>query len=545
VELSFRLTGLLLVAAGCTPPDTGDTQPDSRSETGDSGETGDSQETGDSGETTEPWCPEPATALQYVDMGEAWGVIDSTDGIPERKVSNPLAMLDVDGDGLDELVVATRNNGVWLHRLSESGFDLSQISTLGDVTSIAAGDVQGDGHLDLVLVGTGGGLSLLVNEGSGIFEDRTEAAGLALSDLPDKARHATFGDLDGDSDMDLFLTVASMAGNTDPATLDRVFFNEGGAFTDGSEHLDASLRQGLGWSTLIVDIDNDGDMDLYTANAEQQVYGPSRLLLNQGNDGDGAPVFLLAPESCGCQWNNNPMGASVADFDGDGLGEIFLTNTGSNTLLWNLGGAQFADVTAAWGATVLADSGAMTFGAVIYDHDNDGYQDLATSAGPLRGDSPIAWQPEEQPDVLLAGGPEGFTDISAVQGIDEIAAGRGVATGLLDDDGVLELAIAHVDGPTRLYRSDCTANRALVVDLQGQPPNTFGIGARVEVHTDDARLVRIVTANAGWGSTIHPRAHFGLGAQAAERLVVYWPSGSVQEVELSPQVEGRMIVSEP
>jgi hypothetical protein len=154
-------------------------------------------------------------------------------------------------------------------------------------------------------------------------------------------------------------------------------------------------------------------------------------------------------------------------------------------------------------------------------------------------------QPEEQPDVLLAGGPESFTDISALQGIDEVAAGRGVATGLLDDDGVLELAIAHVDGPTHLYRSDCTANRALVVDLQGQAPNTFGIGARLEVHTQQQRLVRTITANAGWGSTIHPRAHFGLGEQVTERLVVYWASGAVQEIDLSPRAEGRMTVTEP
>ena len=99
--------------------------------------------------------------------------------------------------------------------------------------------------------------------------------------------------------------------------------------------------------------------------------------------------------------------------------------------------------------------------------------------------------------------------------------------------------------PTRVFRSDCTANRALVVDLVGQAPNTFGIGARVELQLSERTLVREITTNAGWGSSIHPRAHFGLGTEPVESLVVQWPSGTRQSVDVGRWVDGRMSVEEP
>ena len=84
-----------------------------------------------------------------------------------------------------------------------------------------------------------------------------------------------------------------------------------------------------------------------------------------------------------------------------------------------------------------------------------------------------------------------------------------------------------------------------MVDLVGHPPNTFGIGARVEVELADRVLSRTITTNAGWGSTIHPRAHFGLGDEEVSSLVVYWPSGTTQEVDIDAWADGRIEVEEP
>ncbi|MDP6935516.1 MAG: CRTAC1 family protein, partial [Myxococcota bacterium] len=315
-------------------------------------------------------------------------------------------------------------------------------------------------------------------------------------------------------------------------------------FTEITEQFDEDLLGGLGWATVLLDVDRDGDLDLYTANADQAANGPCRLLRNDGL-ADGTLQLVDATDDCGCDWLNNPMGATVTDFDADGLPDVFVTNTGSNNALWNMGEYQFADMAQAWDATVLEDQNAMTYGAAIYDFDNDGWQDILTSSGPLRGDSTIGLQPEDQPDVLLKGGETGFTDVSEAQGVDDEAAGRGVAVGMLDDDGVLEAVVAHLDSPTRIYRSPCTTDRALVVDLVGQTPNTFGVGAWLELQTSERTMIREITTNSGWASTIHPRAHFGLGQLEVESLVVHWPSGESQTVELNPGVDGRISVKEP
>ena len=67
-----------------------------------------------------------------------------------------------------------------------------------------------DRDLDVVLAGWGTGARLLINDGSAGFTDRTEGSGLDEVVTEGAVRHATFGDLDGDGTMDLFITVATL-----------------------------------------------------------------------------------------------------------------------------------------------------------------------------------------------------------------------------------------------------------------------------------------------------------------------------------------------
>ncbi len=234
----------------------------------------------------------------------------------------------------------------------------------------------------------------------------------------------------------------------------------------------------------------------------------------------------------------------MADFDGDTLPDVYVTNTGPSKLLVNMGDGSFADFAAAWSAGTISDTAAMTYGAAAYDYDNDGWLDLLVASGPLHGVTPIDTQPSEQPDVLLKGSDEGFTDVSVAQGVDDPEAGRGVGVGLLDDDGFMDAVITHLDAPSRLFISPCTEDRALVVDLVGAGLNTFGVGARVFVELGDRTLVRDVTSNGGWASSIHPRAHFGLGQESVGQVWVEWPGGTVQEVAVHPYVDGRITVTQ-
>jgi hypothetical protein len=503
-------------------------------------------DSGDTATPTVPWCAKPAEAVEYVDIATEWGLVDTIDGTKTRYEHNPVAMADLDGDGDDDILIALRDEGLYLNLNEGGSFRQELVAELPLITSIALGDVDGDRDLDVALFGWTPQSTLLLNDGSAGFSDATKESGLGEVKTADAVRHATFGDLDGDGALDLFLSVATQYDNQVPNTMDRLILGDGtGGFVDASDRFDEELRTGLSWATVFVDFDRDGDQDLYTVTSEQSDHGPSRLLRNDGQDEDGAFVFSDLSESCSCSWTGSTMGVSEADFDLDGLPDFYLTNTGASMLLVNLGDGSFADSAAAMGAGTLTDSNAMTYGAAIFDHDNDGWLDILAAAGPLRGDQPMPSQPDEQPDVLLKGGPDGFTDISAEMGIDDAEAGRGVSVGMLDDDGMLEAVVTHLDAPSRLFRSDCTADRALVVDLLGHPPNTFGIGARVEVELSDRVLSRPITTNSGWGSTIHPRAHFGLGDEAVESLVVTWPSGAEQQVDVDRWVDGRILVEEP
>lgn len=500
----------------------------------------------DSAEPWEPWCAEPVAAVAYQDVAESWGVVDTIDGMPARFEHNPVAMADMDGDGDDDLILATRENGVFLQRNEEGVFSQELLSDVRMMTTIALADVDSDRDLDMVLAGWSSHLILLRNDGNGVFEDATVGSGLEKVFIAGAVRHATFGDLNGDGALDLYVTVATPVEHTGPEHLDRLFFGDGeGHLVEASEQIADELRVGLGWGSIFVDFDRDGDSDLYTVNAEQSAHGPSRLLQNDGLDETGSIQMTDLSDGCGCDWTGSTMGVSEADFNHDGLPDFYLTNTGPSRLLLNLGDGLFADAAAAMGAQTITDPNGMTYGAAIYDFDNDGWLDILASAGPLHGDFPISSQPSEQPDVLLRGGADGFTDVSVEQGVDDLQAGRGVAVGLLDDDGMMEAVVTHLDSPTRLFRSGCTANRALVIDLVGHAPNTFGVGARIEVDIGDRVLSRVIRANGGWASSIHPRAHFGLGDSPVESARVIWPSGTTQELDVGRWVDGRLVVEEP
>ena len=527
--------GLILAATwACSPEPDSDTSNETTSSVN------------ETAEPWEPWCTEPAEEAAYVDVGTDWGILDTQDGLPERFEHNPVAMADLDGDGDDDLLIALREGGLYFQRNQGDHFEQEWVGAARLTTSIALADVDSDRDLDVVIAGWDSRVRLLLNDGFGGFTDATDGAGLGAVVTEGAVRHAVFGDLNGDGALDLYLTLATPHNDPREGTLDRLLLGDGaGRLEDISDSIDASLRTCLGWASVFVDIDLDGDQDLYTVCSEQSIHGPSRLLRNDGVDSDGQLLLTDLSEDCGCAWTGNPMGASVADFDEDLLPDFYITNTGPSQLLLNLGDETYADAAVALGASTLTDPAAMTYGAAVYDFDNDGWQDILTASGPLHGDQPIASQPAEQPDVLLRGSAEGFKDISAAQGVDDAAAGRGVAVGLLDDDGMLEAVVTHLDAPTRVFRSDCTANRALVVDLVGQAPNTFGVGARVELRLGERTLVRDITANAGWGSSIHPRAHFGLGREPVESLVVQWPSGIRQSVDVGRWVDGRVSVEEP
>lgn len=537
----MRTAFLTLLAACSSPPGSGSAgAPDP---TG-----GDSAGAADSGEVASdaPWCADPAEALAYRDVGPEWGLVDTTDSDPKRMEAGPVASLDLDGDGLDEIIVGVREAGLILHRNAGGSFSTAPLLEAPDLTGIALGDIDGDGDLDLWAGGYAPRMWLLRNDGEvagkWVFSDITEEAGLlALSTQPQKM-DASFGDFDLDGDLDLYINHAGPPGTMRERELDKLLRNDGtGRFEEVSAWFTAEQRQGTSWSPTWTDLDGDLDPDLFVANADQAMGGPSLLLRNDGPSGE-EHRFTDLSSTCGCTNNFNPMGVSPADYDNDGDQDLFLTNTDSDQLLRNEGDFLFVDVSASVGAMELPTNRHMTFGSVWVDLDNNGWLDLMVSSGPLApGPEPGL---DDQPDRVLFN-LEGvaFENRAEELGMANRGAGRGVTRVLLDDDGYPELLVGNIGSPSRLWHTPCLANRALVVELRQESGNTRGIGAWVTVSfADGTQQVQEISAKPGWGGAMEPRAWFGLGTKSVDGVSVRWPDGGVTEVDVAAGVDGRLRV---
>ncbi|MBI3191862.1 MAG: VCBS repeat-containing protein, partial [Pedosphaera parvula] len=204
----------------------------------------------------------------FRDSGQTLGGLSSRD----------VELGDLDGDGdLDAWVVSDGVSRVWSNNGAGVFTDgREQLQT--NVTRVALGDVDGDGDLDAWLAISGGEFGLgapnrvLLNDGTGKFTDSGQALGNSYS------ADVKLGDLDGDRDLDAFV---ANSGYTNPPDeprryLDRVWINDGtGRFTDSGQSLEGipsfSYRVALG------DLDGDGDLDAWVT----QLTG-STIWLNNG-----------------------------------------------------------------------------------------------------------------------------------------------------------------------------------------------------------------------------------------------------------------------
>lgn len=263
---------------------------------------------------------------------------------------------------------------------------------------VALFDYDGDGNLDLYLVG-GGAFDLgaqeapprdrlLAGDGHGHFEDVTAAAGIGPTGWSYGVRAE---DLDGDGWCDLYVTANG------PNTYWR---NRGdGTFEDATERAGIA---GAVWSTGAVafDYDRDGDLDLWVVNhidfdreaidaehkrntyLDQSVYfGPGgltpladTLYRNRGNgtfEDVSAAAGILNPPLFGFQ-------AVVLDADLDGWPDVYVANDSQPNQLWrNRGDGTFEDVALRAGAALSMEGGPQAgMGVAVGDADGDGIVDL-------------------------------------------------------------------------------------------------------------------------------------------------------------------------
>jgi hypothetical protein len=483
--------------------------------------------------------------------------------LPET-LGSGCAFLDYDADGWQDILLV---NGMdWAgHKRQRSTLKLfrnNRNGTFADVThaagldvemygmGVAVGDYNNDGFAD-ILVTCVGQNHLFKNTGKGTFADVTHVSGLAGRE--GFSTSALWFDYDRDGLLDLFVCnyVKWSADHDVFCSLDGkhksyctpeayrgetcwLFHNRGdGTFEDvtAKSGIFDSSSKSLGVAML--DYDNDGWPDLIVANDTQ----PNKLYRNQ-HDGTFKEVGVEAGIAFSSEGKARAgMGVDVADFENSGAPGIAITNFDNEMMgLYHLSGKGAYDDIATRAGVGLPSKNTLGFGCVFADVNLDGFLDLVVANGHIdetvrniRGNVGYA----QPPHLFLNDGHGAFHDAAAEAGggFDTPRVGRGLAYGDFDRDGNLDLLLTTNNGPAALFHNEQLAgNRSIRLQLAGTKSNRDAIGAVVRLECGGLNQSRMVKGGSSYLSQSELPVTFGLGKRGtADRIVIQWPSGRVEE----------------
>ncbi len=413
---------------------------------------------------------------------------------------------------------------------------------------VAAGDIDGDGDIDLYVTQVGSN-RLWRNRGNGTFEDVIRKSG---ADDPRFSVPATFFDYVRDGGLVLYVgnyldedwqnpkVCRSASGAVDicgpssyPPLPDSLFRNRGdGTFENVTTRAGLPGRFGPALGVVAVDFDLDGWLDFYVANDQHD----NQMWMNRG-DGTFEDRALLGGTAVNSEgMPEASMGLVASDFDGDGDDDLFMAHlTGeTNTYYRNDGRGLFVDLTATTGLGPPSRS-FTGFGVAPIDADNDGDLDLFIVNGAVRAIDELRQAgdpyPYHQRKLFFENTGQGaFKELSAevlpILQTSEIS--RGLAMGDLDNDGDLDLVLANNNGPARIFLAQVGQDHAWIgfrLIQAGGKSDALGARAGLE-RPGKATLWRRVAVDGSYESSNDPRLLFGLGNDdAVGDLVVWWPNG--------------------
>ena len=426
--------------------------------------------------------------------------------------SYDIALVDLNGDFLDDIVSVSSSNINVHYQLAAGGFNMVNIATTSADNSpswsLAAGDFDGNGYNDL-LYGGGSGVTFMKANDTGTAYTEISGSDYVFS------QRSNFVDINNDGHLDAFVC-HDVEANV-------YFINDGsGNLTFYQGESVGVVENGLGltpgggnYGTVWIDFDNDRDMDLFIAKCRG---GSTTISTNELWRNDGNGVFINIADSNGWYNTNYPtvghnnasnLGDNIqtwssawADFDNDGDMDVYVgassTSNGDSKLMKNNGDGTFTDVTS--GSGVLAAQ--LGIENAPADFDNNGYKDILSNG-----------------DILFNNGDFTFTNY----------ASNMPPTGAIGDtnnDGFLDVFRSG-----NIYLNNTKTNNWVKINTVGTVSNINGIGARVEIETASGTQIRDVRSGEGFEFMSSLNTHFGLGTDTTiNSITIYWPSGIVDYI---------------
>ncbi len=480
----------------------------------------------------------------FVDETGSAGIHHIYQGGFEYAVGGGVAVFDCNGDGKPDLYLAGGSGPAALYRNDSAVGGALRFTRLPDPATDLTGvlgaypiDIDGDGITDLVVLRHGENL-LLRGLGDCRFERANERWGFGGRTAPTTAFSATW---EGAATLPTlaFGHYANPASN-DPHHL--CFDNELLRPAPSGVAYAPPIPLTPSWcalSMLFSDWNRSGHMDLRVSN-DQHYYLPTDGQEQLWRVLPGRPPSLYTASDGWVTLQVNGMGIASYDLTGDGYPEVFLTSQADNRLQTLAAGPSqptYRDIGSRRGVNAAVpfaggDTRPSTaWHAEFADVNNDGFMDLFISKGNVTDQPDFA---QRDPSDLLIGQADGtFREAADTAGILSFDRGRGAALADFNLDGMLDLIQVNYGAPVRLWRNVGTGDAShpqsmgnwLALRVAQSAPNVDAIGAWVEVRLGDRILRRELTVGGGHAGGQLGWIHFGLGDAAGADVRVVWPDG--------------------
>ncbi len=422
-------------------------------------------------------------------------------GVGGNRYGMGVAAGDYDGDGFPDLYVTQYDRSILYHNNGDGTFtDVTEragVAAPGWSSSAAWFDYDNDGRLDLFVCQ---------------FAEFDKSLGCGVDS--DGVHHYCIPRI--------FKPRASW-----------LFHNNGdGTFSDVSKETGIVDHPGKAWGVVAADINNDGKMDLFVANDTVANF----LFINRGSRFE--EVGLAADIAYSADGRaRSGMGVDAADFNEDGFMDLFVANIDQEifSLYQNNHDLTFDDqaMPSGIGMSTRWMSG---WGLKFFDYDNDGNLDLILANGfPDDLVEELSHQVTyKEPLLLFQKQGAAFKNVSAQSGpvFSQSFPARGLAIGDFNNDGGLDVLVSNNDAAPVLLRNNIgKENNWLGLRLVGRKCNSDAVGARISYQAGDLRRSRTKVGGGSFLSSHDPRVVLGIGKRPKlDWIEIRWPqpSGAVE-----------------